>query len=56
MTDLTKALVVGFDFTEKEATKQISTWRTQVWNGANPEELLYDFGLEPDYVFDLLTF
>jgi hypothetical protein len=27
-----------------------------VLEGENPEELLYDIGLEPDYVFDILPF
>jgi hypothetical protein len=26
----------------------------EVENGRDPEDVLYDWGLEPDYVFDLL--
>ena len=43
----------GMDRTE--ALEWIEEVREEVANGANPEELLhYEFGLEPDYVFDLL--
>lgn len=38
------------------ADDAISAARERVWNGDDPEEvLLEEFGLEPDYVFDLLT-
>lgn len=38
-----------------DAIEQINEAREMVANGADPEEVLYDeFGLEPDYVFDLL--
>ncbi len=37
-----------------EAQELISELREQVIDGEDPEELLYDLGLEPDYVIDLL--
>lgn len=38
---------------EAEAYDLIDELREAVDNGENPEELLHDLGLEPDYVFDL---
>ena len=40
--------------TRAEAIAEIKAMRQEVLDGADPEELLYDIGLEPDYVFDLL--
>lgn len=38
-----------------EAKEIITEMRHLMYtDGANPEELLYELGLEPDYVFDLL--
>lgn len=38
-----------------EAIQWIEEVREEVANGADPEELLrLEFGLEPDYIFDLL--
>ena len=39
-----------------EALDLISEMRQAVLNGEDPEELLYDIGLEPDYVFDILPY
>jgi len=38
-----------------QADDAISAARERVWEGEDPEEiLLEEFGLEPDYIFDLL--
>lgn len=38
-----------------EAQEMLDEAREAVRQGADPEEILYeDFGLEPDYVFELL--
>lgn len=38
-----------------EAQELLNDARQQVANGSDPEEvLLEEFGLEPDYIFDLL--
>jgi hypothetical protein len=37
-----------------EADELISEMQDDVANGADPEEVLYDQGLEPDYIFELL--
>lgn len=44
----------GYD--SDEALDVINEMREAVLNGEDPEELLYDEGLEPDYVMDILTF
>jgi hypothetical protein len=39
----------------QEADELIESAREQILEGEDPEEvLLNDFGLEPDYIFDLL--
>lgn len=41
--------------TRSEAQEMIDEARELVAEGENPEEILrVDFGLEPDYIFDLL--
>ena len=38
-----------------EAQEMIDEARERVEEGEDPEEILhYDFGLEPDYIFDLI--
>ena len=41
-------------FSETEAQGIISEMQDRVWDGENPEEVLAEFELEPDYVFDIL--
>jgi len=41
----------------EEANERIAEARQAVENGEDPEEILHDeFGLEPDYIFDLLGY
>lgn len=41
----------------EEADERIAEAREQVEDGEDPEEILHEeFGLEPDYVFDLLGY
>jgi hypothetical protein len=41
--------------TKSEALEEIRDARQRVAEGEDPEEILhYDFGLEPDYIFDLI--
>ena len=37
-----------------EAREILKEMRARVMDGEDPEEVLYEEGLEPDYVFDLL--
>lgn len=52
--ELLNVLMNRDKLTKAEAIDQIKDMRAQVLDGADPEEVLYDMGLEPDYVFDLL--
>jgi hypothetical protein len=54
MTELKKVLMERDGLTEEEADIQISEMTKQIEDGDNPEEVLYDIGLEPDYIFDLI--
>jgi uncharacterized protein (DUF433 family) len=41
--------------TKESARELLRDARKEVLNGANPEEILEDyFGLEPDYIFDII--
>ena len=53
-----KAVIMRRDkLTSDEADERIEEAKERVLAGEDPEEVLYDdFGLEPDYVFDLLVF
>jgi len=55
MYSIKKVIMRRDGLTEDEADDLIAEAREMVANGADPEELLYsEFGLEPDYVFDLI--
>lgn len=53
--ELIKALIsCGEAENVAEAKEIIKEMRERVYEGENPEEILYEIGLEPDYVFDLI--
>ena len=55
MSELKKVLMQRDCMTSKEADEVIADAKQRVWDGENPEEILLDeFGLEPDYIFDLI--
>lgn len=54
MNDLQKVLVERDGLTEDEANEQIIEMRERMIEGEDPEELLWEAGLESDYIFDLL--
>jgi len=55
MESLKTVLIRRDDLTAREAQELIDEAKELVREGADPEEVLLDeFGLEPDYVFDLL--
>jgi len=58
MTYLKQVLMERDELTSKEADELIQEARRMILeDGENPEEVLYEeFGLEPDYIFDLLDF
>jgi len=53
---LLKILMNRDNLSESEALDLISDMQQAVLAGENPEELLYDIGLEPDYIFDILPY
>lgn len=54
MNKIVKTLMERDDMTFAEATDLLIEMRGQVRDGEDPEEVLYEIGLEPDYVFDLI--
>jgi hypothetical protein len=55
MQSLKQVLMNRDGLTEDEAEEFIAEARERIYSGDDPEEiLLEEFGLEPDYVFDLL--
>lgn len=56
MNSLKEVLMRRDGLSEVEAEDLIADARARVEDGEDPEEVLEDeFGLEPDYVFDLLS-
>ena len=55
METLKEVLMRRDGMSSEEADEAIIEAAELVFDGADPEEVLaYEFGLEPDYVFDLL--
>lgn len=54
MTDLVRVLMDRDGISKKEAQEIRKEMMERVWDGEDPEEVLYEEGLEPDYVFDIL--
>lgn len=52
--NLKSVLMRRDELTSNEADAIINEMKQRVWDGEDPEEILYEEGLEPDYVFDLL--
>ena len=57
MSKLKKILMERDGLSDQEAGKLISDAKLRVLEGENPEEILeYDFGVEPDYIFDIMPY
>ena len=54
MTELVRVLMNRDGISRKEAQGIREEMMQRVWDGEDPEEVLYEEGLEPDYVFDIL--
>ncbi len=54
MMQLKETLMERDDISEAEAEDIIREMRERVLGGEDPEEILYENGLEPDYVFELI--
>lgn len=56
MSELKSVIMTRDNLTSEEADEQIAEARQAILDGEDPEQVLEDyFGLEPDYVFDLLS-
>jgi len=53
MSDLEKALR-NQGYGKGETDEIILEMQNRVFEGENPEEVLEEYGLEPDYIFDLI--
>lgn len=55
MTELKRIIMERDNLDSNEADALIAEAKELIFNGEDPEEILYDmFGLEPDYIFDLI--
>jgi hypothetical protein len=54
METLKQVLMHRDGLTSDEADELIAELSEQVYDGEDPEEVLYGIGLEPDYIFDIL--
>lgn len=52
--DLLAVLMRSQDLTRVQALEELNEMKERVFEGEDPEEILYEYGLEPDYVLDLL--
>jgi hypothetical protein len=52
-----EVLIRRDNYSERDADLAIGEARKLVEEGADPEEILFElFGLEPDYIYDLLIY
>lgn len=57
METLKKTLMRRDGISANEADELIADAKERIMEGEDPEDILYDeFGLEPDFIFDLLDF
>lgn len=54
---LLEALMSSQDISREEAMEILREMRNRVlYDEEDPEEVLREYGLEPDYVFDIITY
>lgn len=54
MSELIVAIMNKEDFSYAEAEELVKEMKDQIQDGYMPEDILYDYGYDADYVFDLL--
>ena len=54
MNEIVKILMRRDEMSEEEAMETYAEAREAIADGEDPEEVLYDLGLEIDYIFDLI--
>lgn len=55
MTELHVAIMNKEDFTYSEADELVNEMLALIRDGSMPEDVLYDYGYDADYVFDLMV-
>lgn len=55
-TDVELILIRRDNIPRDEARQILKDLRERVVDGEDPEELLHEIGLEPDYIWDILSF
>lgn len=53
-TELESIFISRDGMTPDEAFERVEEMRQSVTDGMDPEEVLYEEGLEPDYIFDII--
>jgi hypothetical protein len=57
MSELKRILIERDGLSDQEANELIANAKLRILEGENAEEILeYDFGVEPDYIFDILPY
>ena len=55
MTTIERTLIQRDGYSREEASEALREARERVLDGENPEDILHeDFGLEPDYIWELI--
>jgi hypothetical protein len=54
MTEVGRILIDRDGMTAVEAHEEQIDMASRVLDGESPEEILYEYGLEPDYIFDII--
>lgn len=54
MNQIVKILMDRDEMSEKEAQEELMWAQQRVHEGEDPEEVLLDLHLEPDYIFDII--
>ena len=53
-TELARIFMMRDHMSRNEAAAKVEEMRSLVWDGEDPEDLLWEEGLEPDYIMDLI--
>jgi hypothetical protein len=56
LSELCLAIMNREECSQAEAEELIQEMKQRVKEGEDPEEVLFDEGFEPDYIFDILEF
>lgn len=54
MKEIVRVLMRRDKLTRQEAEERLKEMREDVRNGEDPEEVLYNEGLEPDYIHEVI--